>query len=250
MGLVTELNNGTVTSEQLIAIYGERAATYGRKTCIITEDYFEYALKKAKECDQERRSSKKCNWTFDDEWDMNRFFPPLFGIPISVKENIDMAGTRSTLGATIRADKFQTEDCATIKNFKLSGMIPFIKTNLPQLAFTYDSVNHLWGRTLNPWNHKKSAGGSSGGEGAAIAARVSPVGIGNDMAGSIRIPAAFNGVFGICPSADRLPFNGQIWYCSPYEANTAQDSLDLTPLCAAMVLFHSPSTVLPSGCET
>lgn len=73
------------------------------------------------------------------------------------------------------------------------------------MAFNFDSFNFLWGRTLNPWNVKKSAGGSSGGEGASIAARTSPIGIGNDMAGSIRIPAAFNGVFGLCPSADRLP---------------------------------------------
>lgn len=89
-------------------------------------------------------------------------------------------------------------------------MIPFIKTNVPQLAFNFDSFNFLWGRTLNPWHPNKSAGGSSGGEGAAIAWRISPIGIGNDMAGSIRIPAAFNGVCGLCSSADRLPFNEQI----------------------------------------
>lgn len=93
---------------------------------------------------------------------------------------------------------------------KRTGLIPFMKTNLPQLAFNFDSYNFLWGRTLNPWNPKKSAGGSSGGEGAAIAARVSPIGVGNDMAGSIRIPAAFNGVFGLLCSADRLPFWGQM----------------------------------------
>jgi len=62
---------------------------------------------------------------------------------------------------------------------------------------------------LNPWNTKKSAGGSSGGEGAGIAARVTPIGIGNDMGGSIRIPSAFNGVYGLMCGGDRLPFNGQ-----------------------------------------
>ena len=141
---------------------------------------------------------------------MNKFFPPLFGIPTSVKDNIEMEGTRSTIGLTIRADRFLKEDCGTIKAFKHTGLIPFIKTNVPQLAFNFDSANHLWGRTLNPWNVKKSAGGSSGGEGAAIASRVSPVGIGNDMGGSIRIPAAFNGVFGLLVSGDRLPFKGQM----------------------------------------
>jgi Asp-tRNA(Asn)/Glu-tRNA(Gln) amidotransferase A subunit family amidase len=147
----------------------------------------------------------------EDEWNMGIYFPPLFGIPTSIKENIDMENTRSTLGVTIRADRFVKEDCATIKCMKFTGLIPFIKTNLPQLAFNFDCNNFLWGRALNPWNPKKSPGGSSGGEGAAIAARISPVGIGNDMAGSIRIPAAFNGVCGLCPSADRLPFRKQIW---------------------------------------
>ena len=93
---------------------------------------------------------------------------------------------------------------------KNTGLIPFIKTNLPQLAFNFDSSNFLWGRTLNPWNIKKSAGGSSGGEGAAIASRISPIGIGNDMGGSIRIPAAFNGVVGFMVSANRLPSFGQM----------------------------------------
>lgn len=84
-------------------------------------------------------------------------------------------------------------------------MIPYMKTNLPQIALNYDSSNFLWGRTLNPWNQNKSAGGSSGGEGASIAARVSPIGIGNDMLGSVRIPAAFNGVCGLMVSVGRLP---------------------------------------------
>ncbi len=99
----------------------------------------------------------------DDEWDMNKFFPPLFGIPTSIKENIQIEGTRSTIGLTIRATRYDKQDCGTIKCMKNSGLIPFIKTNLPQLAFNFDSANFLWGRTLNPWNPNKSAGGSSGG---------------------------------------------------------------------------------------
>lgn len=74
-----------------------------------------------------------------------------------------MKGTHSTIGVTIRATRVDKEDCATIKCIKHSGMIPFIKTNLPQLAFNFDTNNFLWGRTLNPWNVKKSPGGSSGG---------------------------------------------------------------------------------------
>ena len=158
----------------------------------------------------------------EDEWDMDKYFPPLYGIPTSVKDNIEIEGKHSTLGVTIRATKADKEDCATIKCMKHTGLIPFIKTNLPQLAFNFDSFNFLWGRTLNPWNVNKSAGGSSGGEGAALAARVSPIGIGNDMAGSIRIPAAFNGVAGLLPSGDRIPFWGQIWYLYSNAVNIPQ----------------------------
>ena len=101
--LVAQLNSGGTTSEQLLAIYGERACTIGIKNCIITEDYFEYAVTRAKECDEERRSTKKSNWTMEDEWDMEKYFPPLFGIPTSVKDNIEVQGTHSTIGCTVRA---------------------------------------------------------------------------------------------------------------------------------------------------
>jgi Asp-tRNA(Asn)/Glu-tRNA(Gln) amidotransferase A subunit family amidase len=121
---------------------------------------------------------------------------------------------------------------------KHTGQIIFIKTNLPQLAFNFDSVNNIWGRTLNPWNHNRSAGGSSGGEGAAIASRVSPIGIGNDMAGSIRIPAAFNGVYGLMPSADRIPFWGQITYVYFYEENIQEVLQVWIQLCVSMVLLQ------------
>ena len=178
---------------------------------------------------------------------MEQFFPPLFGVPTSIKDNIDMEGTCSTIGITVRAERPFKEDCATIKCVKHTGQIPFMKTNLPQLAFNFDSNNFLWGRTLNPWNHKKSAGGSSGGEGAAVAARISPIGIGNDMAGSIRIPAAFNGVFGLMPSADRLPFWGQVTYLMAYVVNILEDSQGWTQLCVSMDLFQNQLTNLPSG---
>lgn len=74
-----------------------------------------------------------------------------------------MKGTRSTIGLTIRANTIITEDNCIIECVKNSGMIPYMKTNLPQIALNYDSSNFLWGRTLNPWNQNKSAGGSSGG---------------------------------------------------------------------------------------
>ena len=104
-----------------------------------------------------------------------------------------------------------------------------MKTNRPQIALNYDSSNFLWGRTLNPWNQNKSAGGSSGGEGASIAARVSPIGIGNDMLGSIRIPAAFNGVCGLMVSVGRLPAMNACRYFHFYLASIVVDLVEWIP---------------------
>jgi fatty acid amide hydrolase len=94
------------------------------------------------------------------------------------------------------------------KAIKKGGMIPFVKTNLPQFAMNFDSNNFVWGRCLNPWQNSKSVGGSSGGEAAAIAARVSLLGVGNDIGGSLRIPAAFCGVTALLSGPRRLPKMG------------------------------------------
>ena len=99
-----------------------------------------------------------------------------------------MEGFSSTIGMLCRANK-ESSDSPLIKCLKNSGMIPFVRTNIPQIAFTYESTNSLWGRSVNPWNINRASGGSSGGEGALIAARGSPLGIGSDIGGSIRIPA-------------------------------------------------------------
>lgn len=125
-----------------------------------------------------------------------------------------MAGTRSTIGLTARAEKVIEADNCIVICAKNSGMIPFVKTNLPQIALNYDSHNFLWGRCINPWNSAKSAGGSSGGEGAAVASKISPIGIGNDMLGSVRIPAMFNGVVGLMSSPGRLPMLNTTSYSS------------------------------------
>lgn len=112
------------------------------------------------------------------------------------------------MGLSYRANNVNSQDSPHIVCIKNSGMIPFVKTNLPQLAFNFESYNFLWGRVLNPWNHKKTAGGTSGGEGASLAAGISAIGVGNDTGGSVRIPAHFCGVSALLPSPHRLPEMG------------------------------------------
>ena len=203
--IVDQLNTHRVTSEQLVAIFGLRAATIGKDYCMITEDYFEYALKAAIKCDQDRRQSGKPNWTIGQEWDMQKFLPPLFGVPVSVKDNIEMEGTVSSFGLIARSNIPIPDDSPMVVCLKHSGMIPFVKTTLPQYGFSFESLSKVWGRCLNPWNENKTPGGSSSGEAAAVAARVSPIGFGNDMAGSLRIPAHCCGVYGFMVGVNRFP---------------------------------------------
>ena len=146
----------------------------------------------------------KRNWTFGEgEFDANKFLPPLFGIPISIKDSFDVEGLATTFGLMSRANSTPVES-PLVKCLKNSGMIPFVKTNVPQLLMTFETNNNLWGRSLNPWNRERTVGGSSGGEAALIAVRGSPLGIGSDVGGSLRIPAEYNGVFTLKPSSKRI----------------------------------------------
>jgi fatty acid amide hydrolase len=130
---------------------------------------------------------------------------PLAGLPVTIKECFDLAGTASTFGLSTRRDAIERQDDPYVAALRASGAIPIAKTNLPQLMIFTETDNPLYGRTNNPWNLERSCGGSSGGEAAVIAAGASPLGLGNDIGGSLRIPAAFCGIASIRPTAGRLP---------------------------------------------
>ncbi len=107
----------------------------------------------AKTCDQERKISKKHNWTIDNnEEDFDKFFPPLYGVPISIKDLFDMKGLHSTIGITHKILTVQEKDSSIITCFRNAGMIPFARTNVPQLAMIFECNNFLWGRSVNIWN--------------------------------------------------------------------------------------------------
>ncbi|XP_078264061.1 vitamin D3 hydroxylase-associated protein-like [Rhinoraja longicauda] len=132
----------------------------------------------------------------------------LYGIPISIKENINCKGHASTCGLKKFINKTIDEDCVIVQVLKKQGAIPFVKTNVPQTLFSYECSNPIYGQTLNPHNTKRTSGGSSGGEAALIAAGGSILGIGTDVGGSIRFPAAFCGICGFKPTASRLSKKG------------------------------------------
>ncbi|KFQ57591.1 Vitamin D3 hydroxylase-associated protein, partial [Pelecanus crispus] len=128
----------------------------------------------------------------------------LYGIPISIKDHINCKGHVSSGGMVKFLGQVKEEDSVIVQVLKSQGAIPFVKTNIPQTMINYDCSNLIFGQTLNPLNHQKSPGGSSGGEGALIAGGGSILGIGSDVAGSIRLPSSFCGLCGLKPTGDRI----------------------------------------------
>ncbi|KAL8178746.1 UNVERIFIED_CONTAM: hypothetical protein K2H54_056058 [Gekko kuhli] len=128
----------------------------------------------------------------------------LYGIPVSIKDHIGCKGHISTCGLVHYLGKVEEDDSVIVKVLKKQGAIPFVKTNVPQSMINYDCSNPIFGQTLNPLNHKKSPGGSSGGEGALITGGGSILGFGTDVAGSIRLPSSFCGLCGLKPTGNRL----------------------------------------------
>ena len=133
---------------------------------------------------------------------------PLHGVPLTVKDTIDTEGLRSTSGSRLRANHVPDRDATAVGRLKAAGAIILGKTNTPEMAIPYETDNLVFGRTNNPYARNRTPGGSSGGEAAAIAACLSPAGIGSDLSGSIRVPAHFCGIVGLKPTTGRVPMDG------------------------------------------
>jgi amidase len=129
----------------------------------------------------------------------------LHGVPCTVKENIDLAGTPTTQGVKAFAEAIAPIDAPTVERMRAAGAIPFARTNLPDFGLRVHTDSELHGVTRNPWNPNVTAGGSSGGEGAAIAAGMSPIGLGNDIGGSLRNPAHCCGITSLKPTVGVIP---------------------------------------------
>ncbi|XP_029084921.1 fatty-acid amide hydrolase 1 isoform X1 [Monodon monoceros] len=132
----------------------------------------------------------------------------LYGVPVSLKECFSYKGQDSTLGLSLHEGAPAERDSVVVQVLKRQGALPFVYTNVPQSMFSYDCGNPLFGQTVNPWKSSKSPGGSSGGEGALIAAGGSPLGLGTDIGGSIRFPSAFCGICGLKPTGNRISKSG------------------------------------------
>ena len=138
---------------------------------------------------------------------------PLHGVPVTVKSCIDVAGWPCPAGSALRKDYVAQQDAVLVQRLKNAGAILLGNTNTPEFLMNYETDNVLTGRTSNPWNVEYSAGGSSGGEAAAIASGSSAGGVGSDGGGSIRVPAHFCGICGLKPTPGRVPATGHFPPC-------------------------------------
>ncbi|KAL2069216.1 hypothetical protein VTL71DRAFT_15554 [Oculimacula yallundae] len=189
-----------IASEQLSALdvttaFCKRTAIAQQLTNCVTEPLFTAAIDRAKELDSFLARE-------------GRVIGPLHGLPISVKDSFDIVGIDSSIGIASLCFKPATSNSPLVGLLLSLGCIIIAKTNIPQTLNSLDSVNNVFGRTMNPINRLCTAGGSSGGEAVLVAMRGCMVGWGGDTGGSIRVPAMCNGIFGIKQSNGRVPAGG------------------------------------------
>lgn len=147
--------------------------------------------------------------------------PPFFGVPMTVKEMLAYKGKKRTAGHFHHQFDIKDYHATIVERMIEAGAIPLCTTNVPELGFWFETNNVIYGRTNNPYDLTRTPGGSSGGEAALIGAGASPMGLGSDIGGSIRMPAAFCGIFGHKPTEKIIPFTGHF----PHEKNDFQNKL-------------------------
>jgi aspartyl-tRNA(Asn)/glutamyl-tRNA(Gln) amidotransferase subunit A len=159
---------------------------------------------------------------------LGRATGPLHGVPVGVKDVIDVAGTRTTAASKVLADNVATADATVVERLRRAGAIVVGKLNTHEFAWGATTTSEAFGPARNPWDTERICGGSSGGAGAAVASGLVPGALGTDTGGSVRIPAALCGVTGIRPTTGRVPNRGVIPVSWTYDtvgplARTAED---------------------------
>ena len=191
--LARAIREREVTSREVVERHIEVLRRANLNAVVVTR--FDEALEEADAAD-ERVASGEAD------------LPHVLGVPCTIKESFAVAGLPNSAGLLSRKGKPATETAPAAQRLLDAGPILLGLTNLSELTMWIESDNRTYGRTVNAYDRRRTAGGSSGGEGAAIGAGGSPIGIGSDLGGSIRLPAFFNGVFGHKPSTGAVPMTG------------------------------------------
>ena len=176
----------------------------------------------------------------------------LWGVPLAVKDVLDVTGSATTAGSRILADNVAEHDAEAVARLRRAGAIVVGKTNTHEFAYGPTTTSAHFGRACNPWSLDRVCGGSSGGSGGAVAAGLVPAALGTDTAGSIRIPAAFCGVTGIRPSTGLVPTHGMVplsWSVDTVGpmATTAEDCALLLDVLAGHTLAREPRDQVSVG---
>ncbi|GAA5968764.1 hypothetical protein JCM11641_000724 [Rhodosporidiobolus odoratus] len=191
--LVLAIAQGIYTSVEVTIAYCKRAVIAQQATNCLTEIYFEQAVLRAAQLDDQLRTT-------------GQVVGPLHGVPISLKDQFDIEGTELTMGYASYLGRVSPRDSSLVRLLTDAGAIIHCRTNVPMTLLDGDTDNNVFGRTLNPLNTALSPGGSSGGEGALVAMKGSILGVGTDIGGSIRIPASFCGLHALRPTSHRVPY--------------------------------------------
>ncbi len=194
--LAAMIRSGEVTSRQVVAEYLAHIKKHNPAyNAIVTLNEAE-ALEQAHQADQSVASGKPCG--------------PLHGVPITIKDTYRVEGSRTTAGYTPLKDHIPDTDAVAVRLLKEAGAIIIGRTNTPTLAMDMQTDNPIFGKTNNPWDVERTPAGSSGGCATALATGMTSLSLGSDLAGSIRLPASFCGVYGLKPTHGVVSFEGHI----------------------------------------
>jgi fatty acid amide hydrolase len=193
--LAAAIANGSLTALDAVEAHIARIESVNPALNAVVVKRYDAAREEARALDRKRAAGERLG--------------PLHGVPVTIKECLDFAGLPSSFGVVAHQHDFPGKDDVYVARLRQAGAIVLGKTNVSQLLMYVETDNPLYGRTQNPWALERSPGGSSGGEAAIIAALGSPLGLGTDIGGSCRNPAASCGIVGFKPTAGRLPDFGR-----------------------------------------
>jgi amidase len=225
--LARAIREREVSSEEVVDAHLSRIEEVNPKLNAVVQLTADAARRRAREADSALTRGE--NWG------------PLHGVPVTIKDAFETEGVVSVGGTKGRAQFVPQEDAVGVARYKSAGAIMLGKTNVPELSLAFESDNLVYGQTKNPYDPTRTPGGSSGGEAAAIASGMSPLGLGSDAGGSIRLPAHFCGIAGIKPTTGRTPRTGHflppgglldsIWQIGPLARCVEDIALALPLLC-------------------
>jgi amidase len=213
-GLAEVIRTRQASSVEVVEAHLRRIEAVNRSINAVVIVLGEQALEAAKAADRATADGGKV--------------PPFHGVPFTIKDNIDVAGTPTTQGFKALAGAYPSRDAPVVERMKAAGAIPIGRTNLPSGAIRWHCESELWGATINPWDRTRTPGASSAGEAAAIATGMSPLGLGSDGLGSLRHPAQCCGIAALKPTLGRIP------HASTIEPEYAPIGMQLTGVCGPL----------------